>query len=191
MLIVEFINDLEILRSQINNCQKCNLCAGRTNVVFDAGNPNASIMLIGEGPGENEDLTGKPFVGRAGQLLDKMLEAVGLSRDKDVYIANIVKCRPPKNRDPEQQEKDACIGYLKNQIHLVNPKIIVTLGRIASQEIIDENFKVTVDHGKWYKKDGIWIMGTYHPAALLRFPKNKPIAFQDLLSIRDRIKNID
>lgn len=144
----------------------------------------------GEGPGENEDLQGEPFVGRGGQLLDRMLAAVGLSRKHNLYIANIVKCRPPKNRDPLPEEQDACIGWLKEQAALLKPKILVCLGRVAACRLIDPNFKVTKEHGMFVEKNGILRMGTFHPAALLRNPGQKPLAFADFLALRDRIGEV-
>ena len=184
-------NKLEEFKKKINSCEKCVLAQTKTNIVFGEGNPKSMIMLVGEGPGENEDLMGKPFVGKAGQLLDKMLKVIDLSRDENVYITNIVKCRPPKNRDPEEYEQDACIGYLFRQIEIINPKIIIALGRIAAKKLIDEKFKVSLDHGKWIKKNNIYFMGTYHPSALLRFANRKEDAFQDFLSIREKIKELD
>lgn len=184
------LDNLEKLKDICLSCEKCELCKTRTNVVFGYGNPTAEVMFIGEGPGENEDLSGKPFVGRGGQLLDKMLEVVDLSREKNIYIANMVKCRPPKNRDPLPTEVAECIGYLRNQVHIIKPKIIVCLGRVSAKRIIDENFKVTEEHGKWFVKNGVHIMGTFHPAALLRNPNNKPLAFEDFTKLRDKIKEI-
>ena len=134
---------LDELEKACRNCTKCELCGGRTNLVFGQGKKDADIMLIGEGPGENEDLQGKPFVGRSGQLLDKFLAAVDLSRDKNVYIANMVKCRPPKNRDPKPEEQDMCIGWLREQFKIIRPKIIVCVGRISAQKLIDPYFRVT------------------------------------------------
>jgi DNA polymerase len=144
-------------------------------------------MFIGEGPGKNEDEQGEPFVGRAGQLLDKMLLAAGFSRKENIYIANMVKCRPPENRDPEQDEVEACIGYLRSQVQLIAPKVVVCLGRIAAQRLIDPGFKVTKQHGQFVEKNGILFTATFHPAALLRNPNNKPEAFGDLLAVRDKI----
>ena len=180
----------EELRSLCLNCQKCKLAETRTNVVFGVGNPNADVMFIGEGPGENEDLQGEPFVGRGGQLLDKFLAAVDLDRKKNIYIGNMVKCRPPKNRDPEAGEVAECIGYLQKQIELIQPKIIVCLGRIASCYMINPTFKVTKEHGQWTQKNGIWMMGTFHPAAVLRNPNNKPLCFEDMLALRDKILEV-
>ena len=184
-------NNLIKMREEVNLCKKCKLCETRNNVVFGEGNINSKIMFIGEGPGENEDIQGRPFVGRAGQLLDKMLEVIDLSREKNFYITNIVKCRPPQNRDPEPDEQNACISYLYKQIEIINPKIIVALGRIAAKKLIDENFKVTTQHGIWVKKNNIYMMGTYHPAALLRFASKKEEAFKDFLNIREKLKELD
>jgi DNA polymerase len=175
------------LQAAALSCQACRLAATRTNVVFGVGSENARVMFIGEGPGKNEDEQGEPFVGRAGQLLDKMLLAAGFSRKKNIYIANMVKCRPPDNRDPEQDEVEACIGYLRSQVQLIAPKIIVCLGRIAAQRLIDPGFKVTRQHGEFTEKNGILFTATFHPAALLRNPGNKPEAFGDLLAVRDKL----
>lgn len=166
------------LRQTCLSCTKCKLSETRTNVVFGVGNEHADILFVGEGPGRNEDLQGEPFVGRAGQLLDHFLAAVGLKRE-DVYIANIVKCRPPDNRDPEPGEQEACIGYLREQFRLIQPKIVVCLGRIAAQRMIDKSFRVTQQHGDIIEKGGYAFMGTYHPAALLRNPAQKPEALGD------------
>jgi DNA polymerase len=154
------------------------------------GNKNADILFIGEGPGENEDLQGEPFVGRAGQLLDKMLAAVDLDRKTNIYIANIVKCRPPQNRDPLPEEQDACIGWLRNQVYLMKPKIIVCLGRIAAMKLIKPDMKITKEHGVFFEKGGVLMMATLHPAALLRNPNNKPGAFEDFLKLRDKLEQI-
>lgn len=166
------------------------MAAERHNVVFGVGNPQAEVLFIGEGPGENEDLKGEPFVGRGGQLLDKMLASVGLSREKNIYIANIVKCRPPRNRDPQPEEQEACIGWLKGQVSLIRPKIIVCLGRIAACRLITPDFKVTRQHGEFFNKNGVWMMGTLHPAALLRNPSQKPDGFADFLALRDKIQEV-
>ena len=151
---------LDELEIKCKNCTKCDLCEGRTNLVFGVGKKDADIMLIGEGPGENEDLQGQPFVGRSGQLLDKFLASVDLSRDKNVYIANMVKCRPPKNRDPKPEEQDMCINWLREQFKIIKPKIIVCVGRISAQKLIDKNFKVTQQHGEFIDKNGTLFMGT-------------------------------
>ena len=146
-------------------------------------------MFVGEAPGEQEDLSGIPFVGAAGQLLDKYLSAVGISRD-DVYIANILKCRPPRNRDPLPEEQDACITWLREQVRLMRPKIIVCVGRISAQRLIGPDFKVTKQHGEFIEKNGVLMMGTFHPAALLRNPNNKPQALEDFLRLRDKINEV-
>ena len=181
---------LDELEIKCKNCTKCDLCEGRTNLVFGVGKKDADIMLIGEGPGENEDLQGQPFVGRSGQLLDKFLASVDLSRDKNVYIANMVKCRPPKTRDPKPEEQDMCINWLREQFKIIKPKIIVCVGRISAQKLIDKNFKVTQQHGEFIDKNGTLFMGTYHPAAILRNPNNKEAAFGDWLALRDKINEL-
>lgn len=183
-------NSWEKLETACKNCNKCALCETRNNVVFGVGNKNSNILFIGEGPGENEDLQGEPFVGKGGKLLDKMLAAVDLSRDKNIYIANIVKCRPPKNRDPLPEEQEFCIDWLRNQVLLIKPKIIVCLGRIAAMKIMNPNIKITKEHGKFIEKNGVLMMATLHPAALLRNPNNKPGAFEDFLKLREKIKEI-
>jgi len=184
------INDFNQLKAEALGCTKCQLCQTRTNVVFGTGNPNAEVMFIGEGPGKSEDEQGLPFVGRSGQLLDKMLAAVDLYRDKNIYIANMVKCRPPENRDPKPEEIEMCIGYLRNQVHIIKPKIIVCLGRVAATSIIAGDFKVTKQHGEFYNSKGVLLMGTYHPALLLRSPSNKPAALQDFINLREKIKEV-
>lgn len=171
-------------------CRKCGLCETRRHVVFGVGNPRAKVMFVGEGPGENEDLQGEPFVGRGGQLLDKMLAAVDLDRNTNVYITNIVKCRPPQNRDPLPQEQEACIGYLRNQFTLLRPKILVCLGRIAGQKLIKPDLKITKEHGIFFDKGGTLMMATLHPAALLRNPAQKPAAFEDYLKLREKIDEL-
>ena len=180
----------EELERRCMACQRCALADTRTNVVFGAGQKNAEIMFIGEGPGEHEDLQGEPFVGRGGMLLDEMLSLIGLSRDQNFYICNIVKCRPPKNRDPLNTEQDACIGYLEEQIALIQPKIIVCLGRIAASRLIHDNYKITREHGQWAERDGILYTAIYHPAALLRDPSKKPDTFADLRAIREKIRQV-
>ena len=178
------------LQSQCMACTRCGLCQTRHHVVFGVGNPDADVMFIGEGPGEQEDLRGEPFVGPAGTLLDDMLSIIDLDRKTNCYIANIVKCRPPHNRDPEDAEQEACIGYLRSQIALVNPKIIVCLGRIAAKQLIDRDFRITRQHGQWIQKDGIWMMAIYHPSALLRDVGKRPETFDDLISLREKIRQI-
>ena len=178
------------LQSQCMACTRCGLCQTRHHVVFGVGNPDADVMFIGEGPGEQEDLRGEPFVGPAGMLLDDMLSIIDLNRKTNCYIANIVKCRPPHNRDPEEAEQEACIGYLRSQIALVNPKIIVCLGRIAAKQLIDRDFRITRQHGQWIQKDGIWMMAIYHPSALLRDVGKRPETFDDLISLREKIRQL-
>ena len=177
--------DLDQLREEVLQCKNCGLCATRNNVVFGVGAPGAKIMLVGEGPGENEDLQGEPFVGRSGQLMDKMLEYAGLSRKKNIYIANMVKCRPPQNRDPAPGEIEACIGWLRNQA-----AIIVCIGRVAAVSLIQKDFKVTKQHGQFIEKNGVLMMGTFHPAALLRNPVSKPAAMEDLLGLAAKAKEL-
>ncbi len=180
----------EDLRKECKTCKKCDLCNTRTNVVFGVGNEKAEVMFIGEGPGENEDLQGEPFVGRAGQLLDKLMYAVDLDRHNNVYIANIVKCRPPKNRDPFQDEQIECMDWLRAQTRLIRPKIIVCLGRIAGMKIIKEDLKITKEHGNWFYKNGIHIMPMYHPAAILRNPNQMEDALKDFIILREKIKEV-
>ena len=163
----------EELERSCKQCEKCRLCETRTNVVFGVGARDAEVLFIGEGPGEQEDLRGEPFVGRAGQLLDEMLELIDLDRSR-VYIANMVKCRPPKNRDPQNDEQDACAPWLREQIALLRPRLIVCLGRIAAMRFIRPDFKISREHGQWTIKDGIMTMALYHPAALLRDPRLRP-----------------
>lgn len=174
----------EKLKEECLTCQKCPLCETRTNVVFGMGNPKADLMFIGEGPGETEDLTGQPFVGRSGKLLDKFIESIGFSRE-DVFIANMVKCRPPKNRDPKPEEMELCLDYLRRQVKMINPKLIVCLGRVAASRLISPDIKVTKQHGDVFEKGGYKFMATFHPAALLRNPNQKPEAFEDFLKIRE------
>ena len=178
--------DWNELKNACLGCRKCGLCRERHNVVFGIGNENADILFIGEGPGEQEDLSGIPFVGPAGKLLDDMLSIIDLYRDENCYIANIVKCRPPRNRDPHDDEQDACISYLQNQISLIQPKIIVCLGRIAATRLIRKDFRITREHGTWTERNGILYTATYHPSALLRDENKRPDAFEDLLSIRNK-----
>ena len=180
----------EDLKKSCENCQKCELCKTRRNVVVGVGSPDAEVMFIGEGPGENEDLQGEPFVGRAGKLLDKMLTAVDLDRNKNIYIANIVKCRPPQNRDPKPEEQEMCIDWLRNQVKLIRPKIIVCLGRIAAARIIKPDIKITMEHGQFIEKNGVLMMAMLHPAAILRDPRRKPEAFNDFLILREKIDEI-
>jgi DNA polymerase len=163
-------------------CDKCALHETRTNCVFGVGNENADLMFIGEAPGEQEDLSGTPFVGRAGQLLDKFLYAVDIDRE-DVYIANILKCRPPDNRDPLPEEQDACMEYLREQVRLIRPKVIVCLGRISAMRLIKPDFKITKEHGVFFKKNEYTLCAVYHPAALLRDPRKKEDMYTDMKNI--------
>ena len=176
----------EELQQTCEKCSQCSLCRTRNNVVFGVGKKDANIMFIGEGPGEQEDIQGEPFVGAAGKFLDDMLSIIDLTR-QDVYIANIVKCRPPGNRDPLDEEQDACIGYLRNQLALIQPRIIVCLGRVAARRIISPDFRITRDHGTWHEINGFWITALYHPSALLRDPSKRPETFEDLMILREQI----
>lgn len=179
----------EELEKECNACKKCPLGATRTNLVFGTGNKNAELMFVGEAPGENEDLSGIPFVGRAGKLFDKYLEAVGIERDS-VYICNILKCRPPKNRDPKPEEEDLCIGYLRDQVRLVKPKMIVCLGRISAMRLIKPDFRITSEHGIWYKKGDFDICAVFHPSLLLRDPRKKEDMLTDMKAIKARLDAI-
>ena len=154
----------ETLKAQCLACRSCGLCETRTNVVFGQGAEDAEVLFVGEGPGQSEDEQGLPFVGRSGQLLDKYLFAIDLDRKKNCYIANIVKCRPPQNRDPLPAESEACMPWLREQFRLLKPKIVVCLGRVAAQRMIREDFSVVREHGEFYNKNGILFMATYHPA---------------------------
>ena len=178
------------LYDSLCDCKKCRLCENRTNIVVGCGNVKSKIMFIGEGPGRDEDEQGVPFVGAAGKLLDKMLAAIELDRDK-VYIANIVKCRPPNNRTPEELEAKACLPYLRAQFALIQPEIIICLGATASKYVYDENVRITRDRGVWKNKKGVWILPTYHPAALLRDESKKRDAWTDMKLIREKIKELN
>ncbi len=181
--------DWESLKAQCLSCKKCALADTRTNVVFGGGRPDAEVMFVGEGPGKQEDLQGIPFVGRAGKFLDDMLSLIDLNRD-NIYITNMVKCRPPQNRDPLHIEQEACIGYLRNQVAIMRPKIIVCLGRIAAMKLIREDFKITQEHGQWTEKAGVQMMALYHPSALLRDPRRRPETFEDLKALQKKIREI-
>ena len=170
-------------------CEKCELAKTRTNCVFGTGNREAEILFVGEAPGEQEDLSGTPFVGRAGQLLDKYLYAVDIARE-DVYIANILKCRPPKNRDPLPAEEDACIDFLREQVRLIRPKIIVCLGRIAAMRLIKPDFKISKEHGVWFEKGNFVMTAVYHPAALLRDPRRKEEMLADMQAIKKKLDSL-
>lgn len=181
--------DWEVLEHTCKTCEKCELFETRHQVVFGVGNLQSKLLFIGEGPGEQEDLQGIPFVGPAGKLLDDMLSIIDLTRD-DCYIANIVKCRPPRNRDPRPQEQEACFPYLENQIDLLDPKIIVCLGRIAGQKIMSPQLRITFDHGHWHYINERWMMAMYHPSALLRDVSKRPETFDDLLTLRKKMREL-
>ena len=177
------------LKQACSQCRRCGLGETRHHLVFGDGAEDARIMLIGEGPGEQEDLQGLPFVGPAGKLLDDMLCIIDLSRE-NCYIGNIVKCRPPHNRDPLQTEQDACIDWLRAQTRLLRPKIIVCLGRIAAMKLIREDFKISREHGQWEQKGGIWFTALYHPSALLRDETKRPETFRDLKSLQAKVREV-
>jgi DNA polymerase len=179
----------EALKSACLSCDRCVLAATRTQVVFGVGDPKSEALFIGEGPGQEEDLKGEPFVGRAGRLLDVMLASIGLKRE-NIYIANIVKCRPPGNRDPLNLEQDACIPWLREQTKLIKPKIIVCLGRVAAMKIIRPDYKITSEHGQWTEKGGYWMTALFHPAFLLRDPRHKPETFDDLKRLEAKMREV-
>ena len=179
----------ESLEQACRACNKCELCQTRTNVVFGTGNRNARLLFVGEAPGEQEDLSGTPFVGRAGKLLDQYLEAVGIDR-ADVYIANILKCRPPKNRDPLPAEEDLCIDYLRAQVRLIRPRLIVCLGRIAAMRLIRPDFKITKEHGEWVKRGEYEMCAVYHPSLLLRDPRKKPEMLIDMQAVKKKLDQL-
>ncbi len=170
-------------------CRRCGLCETRRNVVIGDGARESRILLIGEGPGEQEDLQGRAFVGPAGQLLDRMLACIGLDRGQ-VYIANVVKCRPPRNRDPLPEEQAACLPYLRAQVRLIRPQVIVCLGRIAAQAVIRPDFRITREHGQWVERKGYWLTATYHPSALLRDPSKKRDAYEDLKKLKSKLEEL-
>lgn len=181
--------DWEELRSRCEACRACALGEGRHKLVFGVGPQRTPVLFVGEGPGQQEDLQGEPFVGAAGKLLDEMLSIIDLGRH-NCYIANIVKCRPPGNRDPKPEEQTACIGHLYEQIRLLEPKIIVCLGRISASALIDPNYRITRQHGQWVEKGGVWYTALYHPSALLRDLSKRPETFVDLLSVRQKIRRV-
>ena len=183
------MTDWKTLEQDCKTCQRCGLCENRHHVVFGVGNRNSPVLLVGEGPGEQEDLQGEPFVGKAGQLLDDMMELIDLDRSK-VYIANMVKCRPPRNRDPLNMEIEACRPWLEGQLALLQPKIIICLGRIAAMNLIKPDFRITKEHGVWYDRHGCKIMAIYHPSALLRDESKRPETFVDLREIRRMIREL-
>lgn len=180
----------EKLKEICGGCTRCGLCQTRHNVVFGVGPEDAQILLVGEGPGEQEDLTGVPFVGPAGKLLDDMLTIIDLDRNTNCYIANIVKCRPPRNRDPLETEQESCIPYLRAQTALLRPKVIICLGRIAATRLIDPNFRITRQHGTWVERKGVWMTAIYHPSALLRDVSKRPETFDDLIAIREKLREL-
>ena len=180
----------EQLEADIASCGKCRLCETRNNVVPGEGNPKARLMFIGEGPGRDEDLQGRPFVGRSGELLTRMIAAIGLERS-EVYICNIVKCRPPQNRNPEPDEAAACMNYLRAQFALVRPQVVVLLGKVACRYVLKEEISVMREHGRWYERKGSWFMPTYHPSALLRDPSKKREAWDDFQKIRAKLSEIE
>jgi DNA polymerase len=177
------------LMARCRDCRACPLGESRKNNVFGTGDVNASLMFVGEAPGEQEDNTGIPFVGAAGKLLDRYLYAVDLPRDK-VYIANILKCRPPHNRDPEEGEQDACIGYLREQFRLIRPRVVVCLGRIAAMRLIRPDYRITREHGQWVQKGGVWMTAVYHPSALLRDLSKREDMLRDMWSIRQKLEEL-
>lgn len=185
------MNNLDILLKKCKSCSECSLSQTRTNVVFGAGNPNAEIMFIGEAPGEKEDLSGQPFVGRGGILLDEMIAEVGLKRNKNIYIVNSIKCRPPKNRDPLLSEQKACLHWLEEQIEIINPKIIVCVGRISAMRFIKKDIKIMKEHGQFFEKNGRLYMPVLHPAAILRNINNKPLAVADFIILKEKIEELD
>jgi DNA polymerase len=180
----------EELEKSIIGCNKCKLANGRKNIVFGTGNKNASVMFIGEGPGADEDAQGEPFVGRAGKLMNMAFEGIGIKREA-VYIANVVKCRPPQNRNPEKEEANACLDYLRNQVMLVKPKIIVLLGSVALKNILGEDYGITASRGKWIEKKGILYMPTWHPAALLRDEAKKIEFWKDLKEVKSKMEELE
>ena len=179
--------DWDTLYQACISCRRCRLAETRTNVVFGVGRRDAEVVFIGEGPGQQEDLQGEPFVGRSGQLLDDMMAMIDLHRE-NTFIANIVKCRPPGNRDPLPAEQTACGPWLEQQLALLKPKIIVCLGRVAAMYMIRPDFKITRDHGQWFLHEGVHMMALYHPAALLRDPSKRPETFVDLKTLQRKIR---
>ena len=177
------------LNQVLSECRACRLCETRNHVVPGEGNPRALLMFIGEGPGRDEDLQGRPFVGRSGELLTRMIRSIGLERE-EVYICNVVKCRPPQNRNPEPDEAQACLNYLRAQVALVRPRVIVLLGKVACRYTLNQEVSVMREHGRWFERKGVWFMPTYHPSALLRDPTKKRDAWEDFQKIRDKLSEI-
>lgn len=188
--VIKMETTLEALETACQSCLNCPLGKTRTNLVFGVGVPNAKVMFVGEGPGAQEDAQGKPFVGQSGQLLDKYLNLIDLDREKNIYIGNMVKCRPPQNRDPKPEETEACLPWLRKQVKALRPQIIVCLGRIAAQRLISADFRVTRQHGQFIEKSGILFMGTFHPAALLRNPAQKADALSDFQALRAKMEEL-
>ena len=176
------ISDWDALVAEAHDCQKCGLAGGRKTVVFGVGNPNADLMFIGEAPGRDEDLKGEPFVGKAGQLLTDIIKAMKLTRD-DVYIANVIKCRPPENRNPEPDELDACRPFIRRQVEMIKPKVIVTLGKFGLQSLTEKSYGISAVRGQWLEYNGIKLMPTYHPAYLLRTPAAKKDVWADMKKV--------
>lgn len=189
-MVVSILLSWRELYNECSNCKKCRLSESRSRIVFGEGNPKSSIMFVGEAPGADEDRTGKPFVGKAGQLLTKGLETLELYRDKDYYICNVCKCRPENNRTPQDDEAEICLPYLRNQAALIKPKIIVCLGSVASRMVIDKELRITRDRGKWVERKGVYMLATFHPAALFRDESKKILFWQDLKSIKKRFEEI-
>ena len=178
------------LMDEIYACEKCRLCQTRTNVVPGEGAPDARLMFIGEGPGRDEDLQGRPFVGRSGELLTRMIRGIGIEREQ-VYICNVVKCRPPQNRNPEPDEAAACLNYLRAQMALVRPRVVALLGKVACRYALQQEVSVMREHGKWFERKGVWFMPTYHPSALLRNPALKRDSWDDFQKIREKLREIE
>ena len=181
--------DWSTLQQHCLACNRCSLSETRTRVVFGIGPETSPILFVGEGPGQQEDLQGEPFVGPAGQLLVDMLSIIDLGRH-NCYITNIVKCRPPQNRDPLPAEREACLPYLRQQFRLLKPKILICLGRIAANSLIHDEYRITAEHGQWVERNGVFMTAIYHPSALLRDPRKRPETFRDLLAIRDKIEEL-
>lgn len=181
--------DWSTLRQQCLTCHQCPLADTRTQVVFGVGPETSPILFVGEGPGQQEDLQGEPFVGPAGHLLDDMLSIIDLGRH-NCYITNIVKCRPPQNRDPRPAEREACLPYLRQQFRMLQPKILICLGRIAANSLIHDEYRITAEHGHWVERNGVLLTAIYHPSALLRDPSKRPDTFRDLLAIREKIQQV-
>lgn len=178
------------IMGEMRECTKCRLCESRTNVVPGEGSINARIMFVGEGPGQEEDRQGRPFVGPSGELLTRMIHAIGMERS-ECYIANIVKCRPPGNRNPAPDEAEACLDYLRAQTMLIRPKIVVLLGKVAANTLLRQEIFITRDHGTWFERKGIYFMPTYHPSALLRDPGKKRDAWEDFKKVRDMLARLE